>query len=78
MPDQALEAFISHGTVSRTIDLNVSQAEGFYNALEKIGIDWGQVGTQLEDEGVDSFKKSFDSLLVSLQEKANTLKSVSK
>lgn len=78
MPDQALEAFISHGTVSRTIDLNVSQAEGFYNALEKIGIDWGKVGTQLEDEGVDSFKKSFDSLLVSLQEKANTLKSVSK
>ncbi|CAM8947703.1 unnamed protein product [Rhodiola kirilowii] len=78
MPDQALDAFISHGTVSRTIDQNVSQAEGFYSALEKLGIDWSQVGTQLEDEGVASFKNCFDSLLVSLQDKANSLKSVSK
>ncbi|KAH0450671.1 hypothetical protein IEQ34_021363 [Dendrobium chrysotoxum] len=77
MPDQALQAFIDHGTVSRTIDANVSEAEGVYNALEKLGIDWNEVGAQLELEGVDSFKKSFDSLLVSLQEKADTLKLVS-
>ncbi|KAG6429307.1 hypothetical protein SASPL_107356 [Salvia splendens] len=77
MPDQALLAFIDHGTVSRTIDANVSEAEGIYNALEKLGIDWGYVGSQLELEGVDSFKKSFDSLLDSLQEKANSLKLVS-
>ncbi|KAL1550525.1 transaldolase [Salvia divinorum] len=77
MPDQALLAFIDHGTVSRTIDSNLSEAEGIYNALEKLGIDWGYVGSQLELEGVDSFKKSFDSLLDSLQEKANSLKLVS-
>ncbi|KAH1040103.1 hypothetical protein J1N35_041846 [Gossypium stocksii] len=76
MPDQALQAFIDHGTVSRTIDANVSEAEGIYSALEKLGIDWGKVGSQLEDEGVESFKKSFDSLLDTLQEKANTLKFV--
>jgi len=77
MPDQALEAFIDHGTVQRTIDSNASEAEGIYNALQKLGIDWGFVGNQLEFEGVDSFKKSFDSLLDSLQEKANSLKLVS-
>ncbi|XP_052205744.1 uncharacterized protein LOC127810353 [Diospyros lotus] len=77
MPDQALEAFIDHGTVSRTIDANVSEAEGIYSALEKLGIDWGYVGTQLEAEGVDSFEKSFDDLLVSLQDKANSLQLVS-
>ncbi|KAL4318077.1 hypothetical protein GQ457_18G020900 [Hibiscus cannabinus] len=71
MPDQALQAFIDHGTVSRTIDANVSEAEGLYSALEKLGIDWTYVGKQLEDEGVESFKKSFDSLLDTLQEKAN-------
>ncbi|KAJ0635281.1 putative transaldolase [Helianthus annuus] len=76
MPDQALQAFIDHGTVGRTIDANVSEAEGIYNALEKLGIDWSYVGDQLELEGVDSFKKSFDSLLDSLQEKANSLKLV--
>ncbi|KAI4304878.1 hypothetical protein MLD38_040337 [Melastoma candidum] len=77
MPDQALQAFADHGVVSRTIDSNVSEAEGIYNALEKLGIDWGYVGNQLEVEGVDSFKKSFDSLLDTLQEKANSFKLVS-
>ncbi|KAJ9186154.1 hypothetical protein P3X46_005689 [Hevea brasiliensis] len=77
MPDQALQAFIDHGSVARTIDTNVSEAEGIYSALEKLGIDWSYVGNQLEVEGVDSFKKSFDSLLDTLQEKANSLKLVS-
>lgn len=77
MPDQALQAFIDHGVVSRTIDSNVSEAEGIYSALEKIGIDWNEVGLQLEMEGVESFKKSFDSLLVTLKEKGDSLKFVS-
>ncbi|KAI3501910.1 hypothetical protein L1887_29938 [Cichorium endivia] len=77
MPDQALLAFIDHGVVGRTIDANVSEAEGIYSALEKLGIDWSYVGNQLEVEGVDSFKKAFDSLLDSLQEKANSMKLVS-
>lgn len=77
MPDQALDAFVDHGTVSRTIDSNVSEAEGIYSALEKLGINWNEVGNQLEVEGVDSFKKSFDSLLNTLQDKANSLKLVS-
>ncbi|WZZ30570.1 hypothetical protein YC2023_013971 [Brassica napus] len=78
MPDQALEAFIDHGTVKRTIDENVSEAEGVYSALEKLGIEWNKVGEQLEEEGVDSFKKSFESLLGTLQDKANTLKLASR
>ncbi|XP_010250505.1 PREDICTED: uncharacterized protein LOC104592737 [Nelumbo nucifera] len=77
MPDQALQAFIDHGTASRTIDSNISEAEGIYSALEKLGIDWNEVGSQLELEGVESFKKSFDSLLNTLQEKANSLNLVS-
>ncbi|XP_038984315.1 transaldolase-like [Phoenix dactylifera] len=76
MPDQALQAFIDHGTVSRTIDSNLSEAEGIYSALGKLGIDWNKVGSQLEVEGVDSFRKSFDSLLVSLQKKCDSLKLV--
>ncbi|XP_047057855.1 transaldolase-like [Lolium rigidum] len=74
MPDQALSAFLDHGTVARTIDANVSEAEGIYSALEKLGISWEEVGKQLEHEGVTSFKKSFDSLLTSLTEKGNALK----
>ncbi|KAL8161815.1 hypothetical protein V2J09_013304 [Rumex salicifolius] len=77
MPDNALEAFRDHGTVSRTIDRNVSEAEGVYSALEKLGISWEEVGAQLEMEGVDSFKKSFDSLLGTLNDKASSLELIS-
>ncbi|XP_031490953.1 uncharacterized protein LOC116258035 [Nymphaea colorata] len=77
MPDQALQAFLDHGEVSRTIDSNVGEAQSVYTNLEKLGIDWNDVGFQLEVEGVNSFMKSFDSLLDSLQDKANSLKLVS-
>ncbi|ERN06127.1 hypothetical protein AMTRI_Chr06g192660 [Amborella trichopoda] len=77
MPDKALQAFLDHGVVSRTIDSNVEQAKAVYSALEKLGIDWSEVGSQLEDDGVSSFMKSFDSLLLTLQDKADKLKLVS-
>ncbi|KAF3784198.1 Transaldolase [Nymphaea thermarum] len=76
MPDQALQAFLDHGVVSRTIDSNVAEGEAVYGDLEKLGIDWNEVGSQLQVEGVDSFMKSFDSLLNTLQDKANSLKLV--
>lgn len=74
MPDLALQAFMDHGKVSRTIDANFEEANNVYNAIEKIGIDWAEVGSLLELEGVESFKKSFDSLLISLDGKADLLK----
>uniref|UniRef100_A0A0D3B1C7 COP9 signalosome complex subunit 3 N-terminal helical repeats domain-containing protein n=1 Tax=Brassica oleracea var. oleracea TaxID=109376 RepID=A0A0D3B1C7_BRAOL len=37
-----VETFIDHGTVKRTLDANVSDA--VYRALEKLGIDWNEVG----------------------------------
>lgn len=70
MPDEALKAFLHHGIVSRTIDANVSKAERTYHMLEEIDIDWNAVGSQLELEVVGSFKKSFQNVLNSLQEKA--------
>ncbi|CAL9762762.1 unnamed protein product [Musa acuminata subsp. burmannicoides] len=69
--------FIDHGVGSRTIDSNISEAKGVYSALEKLGINWNEVGAQLEAEGVESFKKSFDSLLVSLKEKGDSLNVIS-
>ncbi|KAL5165626.1 Transaldolase [Glycine soja] len=38
MPDQALQTFIDHGTVSRTIDSNASEAEGIYNAFHLVSL----------------------------------------
>lgn len=46
--NRALQAFIDHGAISRMIDSNVSEAEGIYSALEKLGIDCNYIGTELE------------------------------
>jgi hypothetical protein len=39
-----------------------------------LGLSLSEVTSQLEDEGVASFSKSFDDLLESLTEKAKTLR----
>ncbi|KAI4336405.1 hypothetical protein L6164_014936 [Bauhinia variegata] len=72
IPGQALEAFMDHGIVSRTIDANVEEAQGIYNAIHKLGIDWNSVGSQLEHQVLDSFTKSFDKVLECLKNKAQS------
>ncbi|KAK7358722.1 hypothetical protein VNO77_00660 [Canavalia gladiata] len=70
IPGQALEAFMDHGVLSRTLDAKVSEAQGIYNAIEMLGIDWSSVGSQLEQEVLGSFTKCFDNVLEYMQKKA--------
>lgn len=73
MPDAALDAFMDHGKVARTIDVDYVEAQRVYDKLEELGIHWADVGSLLEIEGVESFLKSFDDLLGSLEKKAAAL-----
>lgn len=73
MPLNALEAFVDHGVVSRTIDANLPEAQKIYDTVEALGIRWADVGSQLEAEGVASFQTSFNNLISSLQAKADKL-----
>ncbi len=75
MPDATLEAFLDHGTVSRTVDQGVQEAKSALEDLAAAGIDMEDVAGTLEDEGVAAFAKSFDELLQSLTDKANALHS---
>lgn len=72
LPDTTVEAFADHGTVSRTIDLNVDIAHEQWEMLATLGVDTNEVAAQLEREGVSSFQKSFDELLESLRSKASS------
>lgn len=74
MPDAAIDAFIDHGTVARTLDLDMEGTISAYNKIEELGITWGETGTQLEEEGLESFKKSFLDVLAELKQKAEALK----
>jgi transaldolase len=70
LPDATLEAFANHGTVGRTIDLNVGVSKRQWAELAMNAIDVDEVAAQLEAEGVASFIKSFDELIGVLEEKA--------
>lgn len=68
---------MDHGTLSRTLDAKVSDAQDIYDAIEKLGIDWSSIGSQLEHEVLDSFTKSFDNVLACMQKKANLMDFIS-
>ncbi len=70
MPDATVEAFLDHGTIARTIDIDFTQSQSCIDRLCEAGIDLDDVTKQLEDEGVASFTKSFDELMQVLSDKA--------
>ena len=74
LPDATLAAFADHGTVGRTIDVDLSVSKRQWAELAMLAIDVDQVAQQLEDEGVASFIKSFDELISVLEEKAEGTK----
>lgn len=73
LPDQTLDLFDDHGTLSRTLDAEVEQARADWDAVGRL-VDIDDVHQTLEDEGVAAFAKSFDELLNALENKAESLK----
>ena len=73
IPESTLDAFSEHGTVERTIDLEVESAAKSWASLSSFHVDVDAVARKLEDEGVASFIKSFDDLIDALNEKAASL-----
>jgi transaldolase len=73
MPDQTIELFEDHGTVARTIDARLDEAQANWDALASFGIDVDDVAKVLEEEGLASFVKSFEELLSALQAKADEI-----
>jgi transaldolase len=73
LPPATMDAFRDHGTVARTIDADVVEAEADIAALEAVDISLAQVTDQLLAEGVSSFQRSFDTLLSGLSRKTASL-----
>jgi len=74
LPDSTLKAFLDHGTVGRTIDLDVAGAQAVLDGLATVGVDLGAVAPKLEADGVASFAASFDDLLQTLQGRMQAMK----
>ncbi len=74
IPDKTLELFCDHGTVARTLDVDIPGARAVLDALAALGISLDDITAQLESEGVASFSKSFDDLLATMEQKAAQLR----
>ena len=69
MPRPLIEAFRDHGVVRRTVDQDLDKARRTIDELGAVGIDLTAVTKQLEDEGIASFTKSYDSLIEGVESK---------
>jgi transaldolase len=74
LPDATIEAFADHGTLGRTVDQSLDEAEATWAALGAVGVDLDDVADTLEREGVSSFEKSFTELIDALDAKAAELR----
>jgi transaldolase/glucose-6-phosphate isomerase len=67
IPPQTLEAFKDHGKVSLTIEKDLDGAKKAFSDLERIGISMKKVTRELEEEGVQTFSESNNSLLAAVK-----------
>jgi transaldolase len=73
MPLETIEAFIDHGNVERRLDRDVDGARQAIREVEAQGMSMETVTSELIDEGVASFAKSFDELIETIESKRREL-----
>jgi transaldolase len=62
LPDATLAAFRDHGRAAVTLEQGLDDARAVFASLGRLGILMGDVGDQLQDDGVKLFQQSFDEL----------------
>ncbi len=73
MPEETIEAFQDHGTVTETLTKDVDAAHKLLADLRKAGVDYNDVVDTLEREGVQKFSDSFEELMDGIKEKRGAL-----
>ena len=63
IPPATLQAFIDHGTVSRSLDEDLEAAEAHLERLSAMGLDLVSISDDLQEEGVSAFARSFEALM---------------
>jgi transaldolase / glucose-6-phosphate isomerase len=74
IPPATLAAFREHGEVRRSLDEHVDLAKRQLKQLAEVGVDLDQVTRELEVEGVESFTKSFETLLSTIAKSSRDIK----
>ena len=73
MPPATLQLFEDHGTVRATLPADAREANRIMDRLAAGGVDFADVTRVLEDEGIEKFAKSFETLLGVIRTKRQML-----
>lgn len=73
LPNKTIEAFLDHGEVRLTLEDDLNQARNVMEQLESLGISMESVTQELEDEGVESFAKSYRELIEGIDKRRQLL-----
>jgi transaldolase len=73
MPEETIQAFQDHGEVARTLDRDLDEAHAVFERVAEAGVDYDDVVTVLEQEGVQKFSDSFAELLEGVSAKRGEL-----
>lgn len=73
MPPATLEQFEDHGKIARALTDTPGDATAFFERLAAGGVDFDDVTRVLEEEGIQKFAKSYDSLLAEIAKKRRRL-----
>ncbi|MCI0587323.1 MAG: transaldolase [Planctomycetes bacterium] len=73
VPPQTLTAFLDHGATESVVGEGLEEARALLARIASLGIDLEAVCGKLQDEGVDAFAKSYDSLLAAIEERRGAL-----
>ncbi|MFN8374232.1 MAG: transaldolase [Anaerolineae bacterium] len=73
IPPAALKAFKDHGTAANTLEDDIDEVDAIFDMLAEVGVDMEQITKRLQDDGVELFSESFNSLLSRVDAKRNVL-----
>ena len=73
MPEETINDYQDHGDPKPRLETGLGEARKLFDKLREAGIDYDDVTTTLEREGVQKFSESFAELLEALHEKQESL-----
>ena len=73
MPEETIRAFQDHGRVELTLESGLDDSQHLFNQLYTAGVDYDDVVTTLEREGIETFVTSFNQLLKRVEDRRQQL-----
>ena len=73
IPEKTLLAFVDHGEVGEPLIDDITSAEKIIKQYDDISVNYFQLAAQLQKEGAEAFKKSWDNLILSIATKRKQL-----